>query len=54
MKNKSKLPDPDKARRYFAKKLAFTTGPIEKAGAKPHKKAQAPQKVQEAETPVAA
>jgi rhodanese-related sulfurtransferase len=29
MKNKFKTPDPKKARRYFSRKLAFTTGPVE-------------------------
>jgi rhodanese-related sulfurtransferase len=29
MKKKFKTPDPKKARRYFARKLAFTTGPVE-------------------------
>ncbi len=29
MKNKFKTPDPKKAKRYFSRKLAFTTGPIE-------------------------
>ncbi len=29
MNTKHKLPDPKKAKKYFAKKLAFTTGPIE-------------------------
>ena len=29
MKNKFKTPDPKKAKRYFARKLAFTTGPVE-------------------------
>ncbi len=26
---KNKIPDPKKAKRYFARKLAFTTGPVE-------------------------
>ena len=29
MKNKFKTPDPKKAKRYFSRKLAFTTGPAE-------------------------
>jgi rhodanese-related sulfurtransferase len=29
MKTKIKIPDPKKAKRYFARKLAFTTGPVE-------------------------
>ncbi|MBI3553358.1 MAG: rhodanese-like domain-containing protein [Elusimicrobia bacterium] len=29
MKNKFKTPDPKKAKRFFSRKLAFTTGPVE-------------------------
>ena len=29
MKNNFKTPDPKKAKRYFSRKLAFTTGPLE-------------------------
>ena len=29
MKTKFEIPNPKKARRYFARKLAFTTGPVE-------------------------
>ena len=32
MKTKFKTPDPKKARRYFSRKLAFTTGPVELSG----------------------